>query len=233
MKMVNLERTRNEIKSITKKVIDEFYEEIINEIQEELASIEQVKNQITRMRKRFKLPDLSHLTWSQLNELEFSYEQSLHYKQHKALEHEIEPFKDDGYDNNVEIDFSKKLISYAKKGTEDGTGFNIFSTKLLNMLDINVKSPFNEFIHSLKAAIKEDMLSNKVLNEVPESYFLKLLSNFRNNSALTTNEKEHLSELIIFLASSAEMSSDLEHPSLAKITEYLDTNNLACGLNHV
>ena len=204
-----MEIVENELKSDAKRTIDEMHEEIMNQIQEELLNIKQVQKQITKIQKRNKQPNFSLLTKLQLNSMELSHKlhpidkPKLHFGE---VELSIEQFKDDGCDNNVEIDFSKKLISYAKKGTEDETGFNIFSTKLLNMLDIDVKSPFDEFIHSLKAAIKEDMLSNNVLNEVSKSYFLKLLSNFRNNSALTTNEKEHLSELIIFLASSAEMS---------------------------
>lgn len=76
LKVVKIETMKGEVRGNMRRAIDEFHEEIINEIHEELMNIEQVKKQITKIRKQYKLPDLSHLTWSELHGLELSSELS-------------------------------------------------------------------------------------------------------------------------------------------------------------
>ena len=66
LKVVKIENIKSEVKSNLKRAIDEFHEEIVNEIQEELTKMEQVKKQIDKIRKRCKLPDLSQFYRFQL-----------------------------------------------------------------------------------------------------------------------------------------------------------------------
>ena len=237
LKVIIIETTKGEMESTTKGAIDENHKEIINDIQEELVNIENVKKQITKILKRHKLLSLSHLTWSQLIDLESSLEFQKHnnepLKQLGQIENSAVMLKSDIRTNIAPGEYSNKLSSFAKKGTSDGTGFNIISHELLEKLNISVNSSFDEFIYSLKIANKTDILSNKVLSKIAKSYFSKLISNFENNNALTSTEKEHLSEFIVYLTSSSIISSDSDHPSLTKISEYLDSSNLVCGLNYV
>ena len=237
LKVIKIETTKGEMESTIKGSIDENHKEIINDIQEELVNIENVKKQITKILKRHKLLSLSHLTWSQLIDFESSLKSQNHNNEPEKLLEQIENgviiLKSDILTNIAPGEYSNKLSSFAKKGTRDGTGFNIISYELLKILNINANSSFDEFIYSLKLANKTNRLSNKVLRKITKPYFSRLISNFEKNNALTSTEKEHFSEFITYLASSSTITLDSDHPSLTKISEYLDSSNLVCGLNYV
>ena len=131
LKGIKIETVKGEIESTIKEAIDENHEEIIADIQEELVNIEQVKNQITKILKRHKMLYLSHLTWLQLIELEASLEFQKHsnepLQQLGQIDNSATMLKNDVWTNVALGDYSNKLSSFAKKGTIDGTGFNIFS----------------------------------------------------------------------------------------------------------
>ncbi len=149
LKVVKIENIKSEVKSNLKRAIDEFHEEIVNEIQEELTKMEQVKKQIDKIRKRCKLPDLSHLTWSQLESLELSYKKQLNQqsKQDILIEKEkceIEQFKKDKQDNlvkgnNTNISFSterKKKSLMEQSFNQIKTALRTIREKYANKLKI-------------------------------------------------------------------------------------------------
>lgn len=97
-KMENVEKKR---RSNTKRAIDESHEKIMKEIEEELTKIDDLQKQIEQIRKKNKLPDLSHLTWSQLESLELSYKRPTQDKSLNTREHESVQFMNENQDRIV------------------------------------------------------------------------------------------------------------------------------------
>ena len=167
--------TEVEVKNNLKGVSDEFYEELKSKIDEELINIIQIKKQISKIQKKSKLPDLSHLTLSDLNGLELSSTQLKQDKLFEKSEHENVWFNNENQDTVVEKKKGVQTILSQSSNTERSCSnsddyLQDQSTRLTNngigALEIRNLKNISYFKNKSTQTIEQDI--RKILQEIKQ-----------------------------------------------------------------
>lgn len=189
-------------------------EEMKADIQAELVKIRNIQKTLDKLTKLDKGNIISAKTKVE-SELPKSkrFEKSAIYKTPFTLDEELD------------------LFSYSKRNTIDGTSASVINKGFLNYLGLSKSSSLNDLIISLNDIIEdEQIIPNPVYKILSRNNNISYISKLSENSGLSTTHKEKLSEMLL-LYSIIFNKKPTTHLSIEKVMNYLDTENLVCGLN--
>lgn len=207
----------NEIANVEEDIKKQELEAMQAEIQEELEQIKDIQKTLLKLTKPAKLDkESAKLAKTRKND--------------SLLKRKL-PNEPANYKTTFTLHETLNLVSYSKRNTLDGSSASLYNRGMLNILGLSKDSSFNDLIISLNNLIDDDqIILNPVYKKLSKNTMISYISNLSESIGLTPTHKEKISEMLL-LFSAFLHTKPIVHPSLKKVLDYLDEDNLVCGLN--